>query len=80
MDCPHAAQIIRYMRDKINAFKDRLCLFSVNMDKFCNHVQKTIKCLKSIGGANDQAFDKLYEAPVETNITSFLSQFVSGKL
>ena len=66
-----AAQIIRSMRIKIDSFKDRLKLCHGDIDKFLDHVRKTMDMLKSAGGSDDQAFDKIYEALVETHVTSF---------
>ena len=59
------------MRIKIDSFKDRLKLCHGDIDKFLDHVRKTMDMLKSAGGSDDQAFDKIYEALVETHVTSF---------
>ena len=40
------------------------------MDKFLD-VRKTMESLKSAGGSDDQAFDKIYEALVESHVTAF---------
>ena len=65
-----ADQIIWLMRHKIDAFKDHLKLCLGDMDKFCDHVRKTVESLKAAGWTDDQAFDKVYEALVETHLTS----------
>ena len=66
-----AAQIIRQMRLKIDAFKDKVKAYGGDMDKFCEHVRKTMECLKSAGGSDDQAFDKIFEALVESHVQAF---------
>ena len=66
-----AAQIIQSMRIKIDSFRDRLKLCHGDIDNFLDRVRKTMEMLKSTGGSDDQAFDKIYKALVETHVTSF---------
>ena len=66
-----AGQIIRQMRVKIDAFKDKVKAYGGDIDKFCEHVRKTMEWLKSAGGSDDQAFDKIFEVLVELHIQSF---------
>ena len=59
------------MRVKVDSFKDRFKAYSGDIDKFCDHVHKTMECLKSAGGTDDQAFDKILEALVESHVQLF---------
>ena len=60
------------MRVKVKSFKDRLRAYGGDIDKFCEHVRKTMECLKSAGGFDDQALDNFFEALVESHVQAFI--------
>ena len=59
------------MRVKVDSFKDCLKAYSGDIDKFCDHVHKTMECLKSTGDSDGQDFDKIFEALVESHVQPF---------
>ena len=52
------ARIICHMRTNVDLFKDRLRLVGGCIDKFYEHVRKTIESIKTVEVSDDQAFDK----------------------